>query len=505
MNIVEQLWDWARRCPDKLALKVGGRQWTYAALVDSVAVIGRRVIQCGIAPGDRVLLVLPTSQEFVAAYYGVLATGATVVTVNTMSTERELCYFIDDGGCTLVIGWHESADAVVAAANSRDVQTWILGQDPVVDIEAVSFSPIACKDDDVAVLLYTSGTTGAPKGAELTFGNLELCASTVGERLQLTPEDRVGTALPLFHVYGQVVVMGSALQHGAALYLIRPFSGAAVVGLVAREAITVLAGVPTMWNDMLQAVGADGNGHFSRLRIALSGGAGLPREVARAFSQRFDCALLEGYGLSEATGVATMNSPEGVTKEGSVGRALPGLEIAVVDPTANPAPVGELGEVVVRGGVIMRGYRNRPDETAKAVRDGWLFTGDIGRLDADGYLWIVDRKKDLVIRGGYNVYPREIEEVLYQHPGIREAAVIGVPDARLGEEIAAVIAFYDDEKLDGAQLRRWLAKHLAVYKVPRIYVTVDELPKGPSGKILKRAIDKGWVRACGVRVTSNPR
>lgn len=505
MNVVEQLWDWAHRCPDALALKVGGQQWTYAELVGSVSVIARRVVASGIAPGDRVLLMLPTSQQFVAAYYGALAAGATVVTVNTMSTERELDYFLADGGCRLAIGWYETADAVVAAGAAREVETWILGPDPDSPTGDGPFCPVARDDDDVAVLLYTSGTTGAPKGAELTHGNVGLCASTVGQWLQLTQLDRVGTALPLFHIYGQVVVMGSALHRGAALFLINPFTARGVVRLVLDEALTVLAGVPTMWNDMLQAVGAERDTHFSRLRIALSGGAGLPREIARAFSQRFGCALLEGYGLSEATGVATMNSPDGMTKQGSVGRALPGLEIDVVDCTGDSMPAGELGEVVVRGGVIMRGYRNRPDETTQAVRNGWLYTGDVGRLDEDGYLWIVDRKKDLVIRGGYNVYPREIEEVLYQHPGVREAAVIGIPDVRLGEEVAAVIAFHDDMTLDGAQLRQWLSERLAVYKVPRIYVSVDDLPKGPSGKILKRAIDRDWVRTSGVRATSTSR
>lgn len=312
--------------------------------------------------------------------------------------------------------------------------------------------------------------------------------------------DRMGTALPLFHVFGQACVMGTAFRTGASLSLLRPFSGPAVLQMAAAHEITILCGVPTMWNAMLHADIDLSSKDLPRLRLAASGGAALPFEVAKAFNDRFGCMVLDGYGLSETTGAATFNVPDGKRKEASVGPALPGLEVAVVDADGKPLPPGEAGEVAIKGPVVMRGYWRRPDATAEVMRDGWFLTGDVGRQDEDGYVWIVDRKKELIIRGGYNVYPREIEEILYAHPLIREAAVIGVPDERLGEEIAAIIALHPGASLDPAELREWLEERLATYKIPRIYQYMDELPRGSTGKILKRAIDRDAVLEHGAIV-----
>ena len=494
---------WAARHPERSALRVGDRSWTYAELAGLVSAAARELVDAGVPVGGRVLLVAPTSAEFVVAYYGILAAGGVAVTVNTMCTEAELGYFLDDAGCCAAIGRRGTGDAVWAAGRSRGLPVWLL-DGTVLEPGRPGVEMVPRPPDDVAVLLYTSGTTGRPKGAELTHANIAAATAGVVEGLGLGEGERLGTALPLFHVYGQVVVMGSAIRCGATLSLLHPFDPDGVLRLAVEHRLGVLAGVPTMWTDMLHANTAVTRADLAALRITLSGGAPLPADVVRALRDRFGATLLEGYGLSEATGVATICRPAEDRRQGSVGRALPGVEVTVLDPDGAPAPAGAVGEIAIRGPVVMRGYRGRPDATAAILREGRLLTGDLGRMDADGHLWIVDRTKDLVIRGGYNVYPREIEEVLHEHPAVREVAVVGVPDERLGEEVAAVVAPRAGAEIDPDQLRDWLAVRLAAYKVPRIYLLVDALPKGSTGKILKRAIDRADVRSRGVR-TSRPR
>jgi long-chain acyl-CoA synthetase len=433
----------------------------------------------------------------VVAHHAILGAGGVAVTVNPMCTAAELAHVVDDAGCAAVLVWAETADAARVVAHERGVPVRLLdatvlqprpGQAPVV-----SRSP-----DDLAVLLYTSGTTGRPKGAELTHGSVAAAIGCVVERLGLGEGERIGTALPLFHVYGQIVVMGAAFACGATLSLLRPFDPAAMLRLAVADRLTVLAGVPTMWIDLLHADTEVARADLGGLRIALSGGAPLPAETVRALHERFGATLLEGYGLSEATGVATLCAPGERRRQGSVGRALTGVEIVVIDDDGLFVPAGTIGEITLRGPVLMRGYRGRPEASAEALQDGRLRTGDLGRLDEDGYLWVVGRRKDLVIRGGYNVYPREIEDLLHEHPDVREAAVVGVPDERLGEEVAAVVAPRAGAVLDPAALRQWLAERLAGYKVPRIYRIVDRLPTGSTGKVLKRAIDLADVRERGV-------
>jgi long-chain acyl-CoA synthetase len=498
VNVVNRLWERSECHGEHTALWVEGQCWSYQELTSAVSHVAERLVDSGVQLGDRILFVLPTSAEFVVAYHAVLAVGAVAVTVNTQCTAHELSYYIEDAGCALGIGAAEGAEALEEACAGHSLPLLLVGGADLVPSRR-RFEPVRRTGDDLAVLLYTSGTTGRPKGAELTHHNLSACATSVATGLGLGTEERFGTALPLFHVYGQVIVMRSVLDVGGTLYLLRRFEPEQVLRLAAEHRLTLLAGVPTMWNDILDVATDLRRGDFASLRIALSGGAALPMEVARALDERFGCSLLEGYGLSEATGAATMNSPDGHRRAGSVGRALPGLEVSIRDSYGQQVDAGAVGEVTVRGPVLMRGYWRRPEATAEAIRDGWLFTGDLGRQDADGYLWIVDRKKDLVIRGGYNVYPREIEEVLYEHPAVREAAVIGIPDARLGEEVAAVVALRRGREVEMGELRAWLDERLAAYKTPRVYLPVDALPKGSTGKVLKRQIDLEQVLHQGVR------
>ncbi|WP_028659904.1 class I adenylate-forming enzyme family protein [Nocardioides insulae] len=501
-NGVDVIWRHAEESPERIALREGDRRWSYGELARCISTAAERLRERGIGRGDRVLMVLPTSAEFVIAYHGVLALGATAVTVNPLCAPPELEYFIEDADCVLAIGWAGDgpgeADAVTAAAKVRDVPLWkpsLADLGPADELGEVAVVDLL----DAATLIYTSGTTGRPKGAVLTHANLVDTGEIFQRALAISTEDRMGTALPLFHIFGQGAVMRPVWTAGASLSLLRPFNGAALLELAAAHRLTAVSGVPTMWNEMLHAETDRTAADFTALRLACSGGAALPLEVARAFKARFGADVLDGYGLSETTGAATFNRPDGDRKQGSVGRSLPGVKVAIVDTDGIEVRRGEVGEVAIDGPVVMREYWNRPEATAAVRRGAWFLTGDLGRMDEDGHVFIVDRLKDLIIRGGYNVYPREVEEVLFSHPGVREAAVIGVPDERLGEEIAAVVAPIPGEVIDPAELRAWLTEQLAAYKIPRVYEFVEALPKGATGKILKRGIDRDRLLVTGAR------
>lgn len=429
------------------------------------------------------VLIAPTIYEFPIAYYGLHAAGLTVITMNPMATSREIEYVLRDSGARLVLAWHECGAAAEAAAGRVDVEHWRLHPGARFDVTPLD-EPYPRNPEDTAVILYTSGTTGSPKGAELTVSNLQATAQAVGAEMPLTDADRFGTALPLFHVYGQAVIMNSVVAAGASLSLLTAFDARAALDMVRRDGLTGFAGVPTMWNAMLRVSEGSGPADLSGLRHGISGGASLPCEVLRTFQEHFGCTIREGYGLTESTGLGTFNTPP---RPGSVG--LPSLGTSIEVRTGGvPAKAGEAGEVFIKGPTVMKGYWNRPQATAEELADGWLGTGDIGVLDEDGYLRIVDRVKDLIIRGGYKVYPREVEEVLYPHPDILEAAVVGVPDEHYGEEVGAVIALRPGAELEPEALRVWAKERLSAYKVP--FQFVPSLPRGPTGKILKRAIDR---------------
>jgi len=506
-NAVQNMWKHADSTPDAIALRVGDAEWSYAETRACILRAAAFLRDHGARAGGRVLIVLPTSPEFVWTYYGALSLGAVAVTVNTMSAPRELEYFIQDAECDVAIGHEESETALFAAASATGRPCWILSPGAFStarageDYSTGSYTDL--QDEDPAVLLYTSGTTGNPKGAVLTHGNLLACAESLSEVQALGPDGRMGTALPLFHVFGQASVMASVHHVGASLSLLRPFSGAGMIEMAAAHRLNAMAGVPTMWNEMLHAETDVTAEQLGALRLCVSGGATLPLAVAEAFRERFGAQVIEGYGLSETTGAASSCRPGAAPKEGSVGSAVPGCTIAILGPDHQPVANGVVGEVAIDGPVVLREYWNRPEATASARAGSWFLTGDLGHMDADGDLWIVGRTKDLIIRGGYNVYPREVEEILYSHADILEAAVIGVPDERLGEEVAAVLVTRPGHSVDLPELRTWLEAHLSTYKVPRIYHLCEALPKGSTGKILKRALDPGVVIKDGVRVTQS--
>ncbi|MGQ4418380.1 class I adenylate-forming enzyme family protein [Streptomyces sp. SAS_269] len=478
----------AAATPEKVALRGARDQWTYLQLRDASVRYAGALAAAGLSPGDRVLLAAPSVPEFVVAYLGIQAAGCVVVLVNTMVTRAEAEYVLGDAGCSLAIAWHALGPAVAEAAAALKVPSWTLPP----GVTGATPADVVDRDrDETAAILYTSGTTGRPKGAQLTVGNL-LSAGEIGaECSRASSADRTGTGLPLFHVFGQASVMMATLTVGGSMSLLARFDPASMLDMLRRDRLTIVAGVPTMWNALLHAAGDANPSDFAGLRVAVSGGASLPGEIARAFEARFGCTILEGYGLTETTAFGTFNDIDRGGKTGYTGRAVPRLQVQVRDEDGNECPPGTVGEVHIKGSTVMRGYWNRPEDTAAAISsDGWFRTGDLGEIDTEGDLRIVDRIKDLIIRGGYNVYPGEVEEVLYAHPDIVEAAVIGVPDEHYGEEVAALIATRPGAEIGAAEVSSWARERLSAYKIPRIVRFVGALPKGPTGKILKRSIDR---------------
>jgi long-chain acyl-CoA synthetase len=339
------------------------------------------------------------------------------------------------------------------------------------------------------VILYTSGTTGTPKGAELTHANLSRNSEVIARTTcQVAPGDVVLGALPLFHSFGQTVSMNASLRVGATLTLLAKFDPGEALATIERDAVTHFYGVPTMFGAMLHHPARD-EVETSSLRICLTGGAPMPVEVLRGFERAFGCELLEGYGLSETSPVASGNHPGRERRPGSIGTPIEGVEMRVVDEDGEPLACGEVGEIVIRGHNIMKGYWQRPEATAEAMAGDWFRSGDMGRVDEDGYFYVVDRKKEMIIRGGYNVYPREVEEVLYEHPKIREAAVLGIPHDQWGEEVGAAVVLHAGQELSADEVSEYVKARIAAYKYPRLVWFLDELPKGPTGKVLKRGIE----------------
>jgi long-chain acyl-CoA synthetase len=446
----------------------------------------------GVEPGDRVGLMLPNVPYFPAIYYGILRAGGVVVPMNVLLKGREVTFYLQDPGAKVAFAWYgfaEAAEEGAAQAGSElilvkpgEFEQLVVAHEPDPDVADRS-------ESDTAVILYTSGTTGKPKGAELTHANLLRNCGVVAGFAEFGEGEVLLGALPLFHSFGQTCTMNGAVSSGATVTMLPRFDPEKALQIIQRDQVTVFQGVPTMYNALLHAEAADST-DASCLRLCMSGGAAIPVELIRAFEDKFGCAILEGYGLSETSPVASFNQPDRPRKPGSIGTPIEGVEMQVWDDNGKEVPQGEVGEIVIRGHNVMKGYWDRPEATGEAIdADGWFKSGDMAKVDEDGYFFIVDRKKDLIIRGGYNVYPREIEEVLYEHPAIQEAAVVAVPDEALGEEVGAAVVLCKDASLTADELKAWVKEQVAAYKYPRKIWFLDELPKGPTGKILKREIE----------------
>lgn len=496
-SIIDLLVPWAETIPDSVAVRTppGPARVTlsHVRFLGEIGAARDRYRAAGLAPGDRTVLICPSCPEFLIELLGAHAAGLAAVAVNPLSTTRELDYILNDSGARLIVAHPAVADAAKAAAAGNDVGFEALplvsDEGPVVKAGpdgTIGFDRADFEWNDLAALLYTSGTTGKPKGAMLSLGNFVSATDIVREMIMITPDDRSATGLPLFHVFGLAAMSLPALAAGVPLTLFPRWDPQAFVSALAEDAVTIISGVPTMWMSVLTNAP---NGQAPNLRLVSSGGASIAGEVIRKVESRLDAPLAEGYGLTETSGLGTFNPLFGTRKVGSVGVAAPGFEVKIIDPDGSLLPAGEVGEVVLRGPAVMLGYWKKPEATAEVLdAEGWFRTGDLGRLDDDGYLFIVDRIKDLIIHGGYNVYPREVEEVLYEIPGVAQASVVGTPDEKYGQQVTAVIALSPGAQLDAAEVERFTRESLASYKIPRIIEFVEELPKGPSGKILKREI-----------------
>ena len=480
MNLSDLMTTAAARHGDRTAIRQEGVSLSYAALERATGLVAGLLREHDVQPGDRVGVMLPNVVYFPICYYGALRAGAAIVPMNMLLKEREVAFYMADSGARVLFAWHAFAEAAKAGAGDTEV---IVVEPGSFDALLTECEPAGTTDrapDDTAVILYTSGTTGHPKGAELTHGNLTENVAVSLELFELGPDSVTLGALPLFHAFGQTCALNATMAVGGSLSLLPRFEPGTALEIIERDRATVFEGVPTMYAAMLHhPEPAD----TSSLQICVSGGAAMPVEVLRAFEERFDCTILEGYGLSETSPVAAFSRRDLERKPGSIGLPVKGVEMRLADVHDG------VGEITIRGHNVMKGYWNNPDATADAIDpDGWFHTGDLARIDDDGYFFIVDRKKEMIIRGGFNVYPREIEEVLHEHPDVIEAAVVGLPHDELGEDVGAAVVLTPGSQAAPEEIKAFVKARVAAYKYPRLVWFEESLPKGPTGKILRREI-----------------
>ncbi|WP_432825668.1 long-chain-fatty-acid--CoA ligase [Dactylosporangium sp. CA-092794] len=502
--------------PDRIAIVSGEHRLTYAQVDAAADRVAGLLVARGIRPGDRVALSCPNLPYFPIVYYGILKAGGTVVPLNILLKAGEIAYHLADSGAKAYCCFEGTAELPIGAdGHAGFVQTegcehfFLLTADPaappaVDGVETLdqalagvdgARAAVPVGEDDIAVILYTSGTTGRPKGAELRHRNIRDNALVSGQLFAADPErpDRFLCVLPLFHSFGQTVIQNNAFATGGTVVMLPRFEPKTALTLMLKEQVTVFAGVPTMYWSLLGALDGtvDVAALAAGLRVAISGGSGLPTEIHRNFEKQFGITILEGYGLSETSPIASFHPWGEPARPGSIGTPIPGVEMKLLKPDTwdelDPAP-DAIGEIAIKGHNVMKGYHNRPDATAEVLRDGWFRTGDLARRDDDGWYHIVDRSKDMIIRGGFNVYPSEVEQVLMTHPEVSLAAVVGVPDERHGEEIKVYVIPADGATVTADQLIAWAKEHMAAYKYPRSVTFVETLPMTATGKILKREL-----------------
>ncbi len=500
--------------PEKAAIIFGEQKITFAQLNTYCNKIANGLVAAGIGKGDKVVLSCLNLPYFPMAYYAILKAGAVVVPISVLSKGREIAYYLKDCDAKAFIcfqGTPELPMGEFGYTGFKEVDScehfWLITADPaapspiagvptmgmMMGPQSGDFDSVATSPDDTSVILYTSGTTGFPKGAELSHSNMVMNAMGSRDLCTLTHDDINVVSLPLFHSFGQTVQMNASFTKGCTIMPIAKFTPEAVFDAIQNHGASVFAGVPTMYWAMLNFEDKEGQFDFdvikNNLRVGASGGAALPVEILKGFKEKYGIQILEGYGLSETCPVATFNQPSKPCKPGSIGFPIWGIEVKIFDENDQEVPVGEVGEVVISGHNVMKGYYNKPEETAAAFKGGkWFHTGDLGTMDEDGFFYIVDRVKDMVIRGGFNVYPREIEEVLLTHPAISLAAVIGVPHEQHGEEVKAVIVLKDRAKVTPDEIIVWSKEQMSAYKYPRIVDIRDSLPMSATGKILKKEL-----------------
>jgi len=501
-NLATILTEATSAAPDSPVCRIGGTVMTYRDLDNQSGRLAAGLRSAGLAPGDVVALQLPNVPQFLVTYFGALKAGLVVLPLNPLLMTPEIEYHLADSAAALLIGFEGMHAEAGKACEQAGIPLYLVssGSGPLpggalAASDLFSATPLAEPGgevapraaDDTAVLVYTSGTTGKPKGAELTHFQLYMNCTLAGGLFGARSDDVVLAVLPFFHVFGLSSVINVFVRYGGCLSVLPRFTPAAALDAIERDRCTVRGGVPTMLHALAQQdiTGRD----LAALRVAVYGGASLPEDIMRTFEDKYGIEVLEGYGLTETAATASFNRP-GDRRVLSIGKPLWGVKMRVSDGADGVLPAGRehVGEILIRGHNVMKSYLGRPEASAETLRDGWLHTGDLGYMDSDGFYFIVDRAKDLVIRGGFNVYPREIEEVLYAHPDLVEVAVIGKPDERLGEEVVAVVVRRQGSEVSAEEIIAYTRERLAAYKYPREIRFMDELPKGPSGKILKAAL-----------------
>jgi long-chain acyl-CoA synthetase len=502
-NLATMLRESATANPDKPLCHLNDLTFSYQQVDEISGRVAASLLELGLQRGDKVAVQLPNLPQFLFTYFGILKAGLVMVPLNPLLKAPEIAYHLEDSDARLLVTFELFADEACKGVGQLEtpVRTYVVtlpgsdgrreGTRHYDELYAAGDTRdiVPLSPDDTAVLLYTSGTTGKPKGAELTHFQLFMNCTVAGELFEFRDDDIGLAVLPLFHVFGLSSVLNVVVRFAGTMVLVPRFETDAVLDAISKHRCTIFSGVPTMYFALINAelAGRD----LSSLRVGVSGGAAIPGEVIRAFEQKFPgCVILEGYGLSESASTTTFNVNAEQRKVLSIGRPIWGVEVRVVDDNDRELPPGpeHVGEIVIRGHNIMKGYYKKPEATAESFRGGWFHTGDLAYRDSDGYLFIVDRKKDLIIRGGFNVYPREVEEVLYEHPAVSEAAVIGKPDEKLGEEVVAVVALKPGATTTAEDVIAYAKERLAAYKYPREVRIVGDLPKGPTGKILKKEL-----------------
>jgi long-chain acyl-CoA synthetase len=505
----------AQLYPNKTAFTFSDNNFSYSQINAAANQVANGLLEKGIKKGDKVALSCFNLPYFPIIYFGILKAGAVVVPLSVLLKEDEIAYHLTDSDAKAYFCFVGNADLPMAQmgyagfsntpycehffvitpspTDSSPINgtvtlgSLILGKSPMFETEQSSA-------DDTAVIIYTSGTTGKPKGAELSHVNLFSNAVLCADLFKYSSNDINIIVLPLFHIFAMTCMMNAALYRGVSCVLLPKFDAEAVFSLMQKHKVTVFGGVPTMYWGLLNYKDVENKFDFAaiskNLRHSVSGGAALPVQVLEDFKKRFDVDITEGYGMSEGSPVVTFNQIAFGTKPGSIGTKVWGVDVKLVDANDNEVPIGEKGELLYRGPNVMKGYYKKPDETAKTIRNGWLYSGDIAIKDADGFYYIVDRTKDMIIRGGFNVYPREVEEVIIQHEHVSLVAVIGVPDEQFGEEIKAYVVLKEGKNIDENELKEWVKNKIAAYKYPRIIEFIPALPMSATGKILKKELRK---------------
>lgn len=486
--------------PQHIAVIADGRRLSYGQLNEAANRIAGALARLGVQAGDKVAVMLPNVPEFVIAYFGVLKLGGCVVPLNTLLKAGEIAYQLEDSDALALIvdaallgeveqalSGVEACRHLIAEGKKKVAAGWHRFHD-LLESGPSTWDTAQTRPDDTAVILYTAGILGRPKGAELTHFNLFYNAAITADRLcHIRSEDISLATLPLFHAFGQTCVMNATLYAGGALSMVSRFEPDRVLQTIKRDRVTLLLGVPTMYWYLQHYPGAEKH-DWSSLRLCCSGGAALPVDLMRQFEKRYRLPIFEGYGLSETSPVVSFNPTDRPPRPGSIGLPIYGVQLRIVDESDRQLPPGEVGEIVVRGHNVMKGYYKRPGATADAMRGGWFHTGDLARVEEDGYFYIVGRQKDMIKRGGLNIYPREVEDVLLAHPAVAEAAVVGIPDEVMGEEVKAVVVLKQDEAADAEDLIEYARERIAAYKYPRHIEFRSELPKDATGKVIKREL-----------------